>query len=61
MEEAFLSLSVSLCDYVVLKVPLPKDDLSLHTDASSRGIGAVLNVCMDGEELPAAFFSHQLR
>ena len=33
----------------------------MHTDASRSGLGAVLNVRRNGEDLPVAFFSRQLR
>ncbi len=61
MEEAFVTLKVSLCTKCVLHVPLPNDVFNVHTDASCRGIGGVLKVCRKGEELPVAFFSQQLR
>ena len=54
-------MNVCLCDHVVLNVPLPEDQLTLHTDASGRGVGAILNVYRDGEEKPTAFFSRHLQ
>ncbi len=58
MEEAFIT--VSLCYRCILHVP-SSDMLVVHTDASCRGIGGVLNVCRDGDILPVAFFSQQIR
>jgi len=50
-----------LCDHVVLTIPQRSDNFVLETDASRRGVGAVLCVERDGERLPVAFFSRQLR
>ena len=43
------------------QVCLAHDKFILHTDASGRGIGSVLNVFREGETLPVAFYSRQLR
>ncbi len=50
MVDAFHQLCVSLCDFSVLNVPIMSDAYVLHTDASGRGVGGVLNVLRDGEE-----------
>ncbi len=60
-ERAFCGLCVSLCKRVVLYVPLLTDEFCLYTDASGVGIGACLHVVREGDELPVAFFSRQLR
>ena len=39
---------------------MPEDSYILHTDASYTGIGGVLSVVREGQELPVAFFSRQL-
>ena len=41
--------------------PVPSDSFILQTDASGRSIGGVLSVCRNGEELPVAFHSRQLK
>ncbi len=61
MDEAFKALRVSLCERVVLHVPLLSDVFVLYCDASGCGLGACLHVVRDGEELPVAFYSRQLR
>ena len=61
MEEAFHNLKVSSCKFCILNVPLPADIFELHTDAAGVGIGGVLNNFRDGESLPVAFYSCQLR
>lgn len=61
MEDAFHRLVGKLCHVTILCVPSPTDNLVLHTDASGRGVGAVLSVDRDGQEIPCAFFSRQLR
>ena len=61
MLEAFTSLRNTLSNFCILNVPLSSDQFLLHTDASGLGVGCVLNVCRDGEILPAAFYSCQLR
>ena len=60
MEVAFGELKSSLCNRVCLCIPVLSDMFVLETDASSRGVGAVLSVDRDGEVLPVAFFSRQL-
>ena len=48
-----------LCLLPSLILPNPLDELVLQTDASSIGIGAVLNVQREGNELPVAFYSRK--
>ncbi len=50
-----------LCDVSVLFLPTSSDVFVLQTDASGRGVGAVLSVCRDGEELPVGYFSRKLK
>ena len=40
---------------------LLSDVFVLQTDASGRGVGAVLSVCRDGDELPMGYFSRKLK
>ncbi len=61
MDAAYGKLKQSLCANVLLYTLSPDDDLKLYTDASGDGIGACLHGVRDGEELPIAFFSRQLR
>ena len=50
-----------LCDVSVLFLPTVSDVFVLQTDASGRGVGAVLSVCRDGDELPVGYFSRKLK
>lgn len=61
MEVAFTSLRKCLSSCCLLHVPVCADSFMLHTDASGMGIGGVLSVCREENELPVAFFSRQLR
>ena len=61
MEQAFCELRDVLCNVCVLYVPSPSDVFSLEINASLGGVGAVLYVIQEGEHLPVAFFSRQLR
>jgi len=61
MTEAFCKLKQLLCDSCVLVIPTPDDTFILYTDASGSGVGGCLHVYRDGKELPAGFFSRQLR
>ncbi len=61
MLDAFYGLCNQLCDSVCLCVPCVSDVFVLECDASSTGVGAVLSVVRGEEQLPVAFFSHQLR
>jgi len=42
-------------------IPLASDCYGLQTDASDLGIGAVLSVVRENDELSVAYFSRQLR
>ena len=60
-EEAFQTLKRLLCSAPVLKGPDFNKPFILQTDASERGIGAVLSqLDEDQEEHPIAFFSRKL-
>ena len=61
MFNEFVYLQDSLCSIPSLTLPLPSDQFVLQTDASGVGLGAVLSVQRDGEELPAAFYSRKLQ
>ena len=50
-----------MCDVSVLFLPTLSDVFVLQTDASGRGVGAVLSVCRDGDELPVGYFSRKLK
>lgn len=58
--DAFVYLCNALCDSSMLFIPNSSDDFVLQTDASGHGIGAVLSVMRDGEELPVGYFSKKL-
>ncbi len=58
---AFSELCNVLSNSVCLCVPRECDVFCLECDASGTGVGAVLSVERDGELLPVAFFSRQLR
>ncbi len=62
MVEAFDMLCKRLCKNIELCIPTTDDKLVLETDASTTGVGAVLQVDR-GEQgmLPVAFYSAQLR
>ena len=60
MYDAFVVLCNCLCDFSVLTLPKVSDQFVLYTDASGVGIGAVLSVERDKEELPVGFFSKKL-
>ncbi len=61
MLDAFHALCNVLSASVRLCVPCVSDVFVLESDASSTGVGAVLSVVRNGEKLPVAFFSKQLR
>ncbi len=61
MLEAFRGLCHELSSAVCLYVPCVSDSFVLECDASSTGVGAVLSIDRDGDRLPVAFFSKQLR
>ena len=46
--------------HVCCSSPKSSDEFVLQTDASGYGIGAVLSVMRDGEELPIGYFSRKL-
>ena len=54
-EQAFVMLRESLCNRCMLTIP---DSFRLHTGV---GLGAVLSVIRDNKELPAAYYSRQLK
>ena len=60
MYDAFVLLCNVLSDFSVLTLPKPSDHFVLYTDASGEGIGGVLSVERDKEELPVGFFSKKL-
>ena len=58
-EDAFAKLKVHLCS--VLKGPDFSKQFTLQTDASDRGIGAVLSqLDEEGNDHPVAYFSRKL-
>ena len=60
-EEAFTKLKAVLCSAPVLRAPDFGIPFQLHTDASERGIGAVLSQQDgDGADHPIAYFSKKL-
>ena len=60
-EIAFRKLKEALCSEPVLKIPDFKKTFILQTDASDRGIGAVLSQHDDsGMEHPIAYYSRKL-
>ena len=60
MCEAFHELCTILSHATNLHIPTPQDQFVLHTDASGKGIGAVLSIIRDGEELPVGYYSKKL-
>ena len=56
-EKAFEKLKSLLCGEPELKCPDFQKTFVLQTDASDRGVGAVLSQMYDGEDHPAAYFS----
>ena len=56
----FVYLRDVLCGLPSLTLPVPADKFLLQTDASGVGLGAVLSVIREGEELPVAFYSKKL-
>ena len=60
MQHAFDSLRDALCEHTRLTIPSPEDCFVLATDASGKGIGAVLSVTRAGIEQPVAYFSRKL-
>ena len=60
-EDAFKSILCIMSHTTALCIPLPSDEFSVVTDASGLGIGGVLQVKRQGEWMPAAYFSRQLK
>ena len=60
-EQAFKSLKGCLCSDPVLRSPNFEKQFILQTDASNRGIGAVLSQCdKESQEHPVAYYSRKL-
>ena len=59
--QAFHAICESVCNACTLVNPLPQDEVSLVTDASGYGLGAVLQVRRDRVWKAAAFHSRQTR
>ena len=60
-EEAFQKLKLALCAKPILYCPSMDKEFTVKTDASNRGVGAVLSQQGDdGEEHPIAYFSRKL-
>ena len=60
-EAAFVSLKRALCQAPVLANPDFRREFILQTDASDRGVGAVLSqIGGDGQERPISYFSRKL-
>eukprot|EP00731_Ephydatia_muelleri_P036793 Em0326g5a len=60
-EQAFKSLKGCLCSDPVLRSPNFEKQFILQTNASNRGIGAVLSQCdEEGQEHPVAYYSRKL-
>ena len=57
----FTYLKNVLCSLPSLTLPVVGDQFLLQTDASGVGLGAVLSVIRQGEELPVAFYSRKLQ
>ena len=58
---AFQSLKCSLTQFPILKLPNIKEVFILRTDASERGLGAVLMQMEQGQILPIAYASRKLK
>ena len=61
MYDAFLYLCRASSDCCMLYIPVSCDKFLLQTDTSGRGIGAILSIIRDGEELHVSFFSKKLK
>ena len=59
-EQAFTTLKLKLCDKPVLIMANMAEPFTLRTDASNRGLGAVLLQEKDGELHPVAYASKKL-
>ena len=60
LDSEFVYLKNMLCAVPALTLPTVGDEFLLQTDASGVGLGAVLNVIRNKEELPVAFYSRKL-
>lgn len=59
--EDFIAIKSRLCEDPVLRCPDYEQPFTLYTDASGRGIGAVLSQTdEDGKEHPVAYYSRKL-
>ena len=61
MYNEFCYLQSILCNVPSLTLPTIQDDFIVQTDASGRGVGAILSVVRGGQELPVAYFSRKLK
>lgn len=59
-EETFLAAKQALCDATTLGFPSPNAETSIATDASSIGVGAVLQQKIGESWKPIAFYSKKL-
>ena len=59
--DAFLYLCRASSDCCMLHIPVSDNKFLLQTDTSGRGIGAILSIIRDGEELPVSFVSKKLK
>ena len=59
MVSAFYHLCSVLSNACMLTVPTSQDEFVLQTDASVLGVGAVLSVIRDGQELLVSFYARQ--
>ena len=57
---SFNAAKSALASATMLTHPVPGAPLSLVTDASDSGVGAVLQQRINGKDSPLAFYSHQL-
>ena len=60
-ELAFTNICLCISTTCKLTIPLPKDVMSIVTDASGLGIKGVLQVKREGQWEAAAFYSRQTR
>ncbi|KAJ8386951.1 hypothetical protein AAFF_G00161280 [Aldrovandia affinis] len=61
MSGSFSATKEALANATMLAHPVPDAPIALTSDASDRGVGAVLEQQIDGVWKPLAFFSRQLR
>lgn len=60
-EIAFRTLKSSLINSPILKLPNLKESFILQTNASDRGLGAMLLQCEGDQKLPVAYASRKLK